>query len=218
MSSKLLYASPEEADGRAAGREDAAFWSAFSQEEKISFLIRAGEMLDACMVWNGVPAVAGQELRWPRKGVLDADGMPLSETVIPEAVKHAVCEQAFFLSDPAVRKQRRFRRNQARRDGRVVAFRQCGKFRGENRNRGAGLHPHVRPSSVRLLGNETRRHRLRNSAPGMRKRKSIPPSGSVRQNPPDGSRLFFLRIFSGMPFAFCGKRSYIPDGQTEKGR
>ena len=84
MSSKLLYASPEEADGRAAGREDAAFWSAFSQEEKISFLIRAGEMLDACMVWNGVPAVAGQELRWPRKGVL--------------------------LSDPEVRKLRRFRR------------------------------------------------------------------------------------------------------------
>ena len=110
MSSKLLYASPEEADSRAAGREDVAFWSAFSQEEKISFLIRAGEMLDSCMVWNCVPSVAGQELRWPRRGVLDADGMPLSETVIPEAVKHAVCEQAFFLSDPEVRNLRRFRR------------------------------------------------------------------------------------------------------------
>ena len=35
MSSKLLYASPEEADSRAAGREDVAVWAAFSQEEQI---------------------------------------------------------------------------------------------------------------------------------------------------------------------------------------
>lgn len=110
MSSKLLYASPEEADSCAAGREDAAFWNTLSREEKISALSRAGELLDSCMIWNGRPAVPGQELRWPRKGVVDADGEAVPETTIPDAVKHAVCEQAFHLADPELQKLRRFRR------------------------------------------------------------------------------------------------------------
>lgn len=111
MTSKILYVSPEEADSYAAGREEAAFWNRLSAEEKVSVLGRAGELLDSCMIWNGVPVSAGQALRWPRKGVADADGLPVSEAEIPSAVKNAVCEQAFFLSDPDVKKLRRLNRS-----------------------------------------------------------------------------------------------------------
>lgn len=111
MSSKLLYVSPDEADALSEGRDDAAFWKTLAGEEKFSLLCRAGELLDACMIWNGIPAKPGQSLRWPRRGVTDADGVPVSDSVIPDAVKRAVCEQAFWLGDPERKKFRRLNRS-----------------------------------------------------------------------------------------------------------
>lgn len=111
MASKLLYVSPDEADAFAAGRSDAAFWKQLAGEEKLSLLCRAGELLDACMIWNGVPSKSGQTLRWPRRGVTDADGAPVSDAEIPGAVKRAVCEQAFWLGDPERKTFRRLNRS-----------------------------------------------------------------------------------------------------------
>ena len=111
MSSKLLYVSPEEADSFAAGREETLFWFDLSEPEKISALTRAGELLDARIIWKGTPAKPDQTLRWPRCGVFDADGLPVSETAIPDVVKHAVCEQALAMSDPQRKKFRKLGRS-----------------------------------------------------------------------------------------------------------
>lgn len=111
MSSKLLYVSPEEADSFAAGREETLFWFDLSEPEKISALTRAGELLDARIIWKGTPAKPDQTLRWPRCGVFDADGLPVSETTIPDVVKHAVCEQALAMSDPQRKKFRKLGRS-----------------------------------------------------------------------------------------------------------
>lgn len=111
MSSKLLYVSPEEADSFAAGREETLFWFDLSEPEKISALTRAGELLDARIIWKGTPARPDQTLRWPRCGVFDADGLPVSETAIPDVVKHAVCEQALAMSDPQRKKFRKLGRS-----------------------------------------------------------------------------------------------------------
>ncbi len=111
MSSKLLYVSPEEADSFAAGREETLFWFDLSEPEKISALTRAGELLDARIIWKGTPAKPDQTLRWPRCGVFDADGLPVSETAIPDVVKHAVCEQAFAMYDPQRKKFRKLGRS-----------------------------------------------------------------------------------------------------------
>ncbi len=111
MSAKILYVSPEEADSYVSGREEAVFWNALSASEKINAIGRAGDVLDSCMIWNGAPVSAGQTLRWPRKGVSDADGIPVSESEIPQAVKNAVCEQAFYISDPELKKLRRMNRS-----------------------------------------------------------------------------------------------------------
>ena len=69
----------------------------------------AGELLDARIIWKGTPAKPDQTLRWPRSGIFDADGLPVSETAIPDAVKHAVCEQAFAMCDPQRKKFRKLR-------------------------------------------------------------------------------------------------------------
>ena len=109
MSSKLLYVSPEEADSYATGREETLFWFDLADPEKLSVLSRAGELLDARIIWKGTPAKPDQTLRWPRSGIFDADGLPVSETAIPDAVKHAVCEQAFAMCDPQRKKFRKLR-------------------------------------------------------------------------------------------------------------
>ncbi|HBJ96517.1 MAG TPA: hypothetical protein DDZ11_08895, partial [Lentisphaeria bacterium] len=57
------------------------------------------------------PAKPDQTLRWPRCGVFDADGLPVSETAIPDVVKHAVCEQAFAMYDPQRKKFRKLGRS-----------------------------------------------------------------------------------------------------------
>ena len=109
MSSKQLYVSPEEADSYATGREETLFWFDLADPEKLSVLSRAGELLDARIIWKGTPAKPDQTLRWPRSGIFDADGLPVSETAIPAAVKHAVCEQAFAMCDPQRKKFRKLR-------------------------------------------------------------------------------------------------------------
>lgn len=109
MSSKLLYVSPEEADSYATGREETLFWFDLADPEKLSVLSRAGELLDARIIWKGTPAKPNQTLRWPRSGIFNADGLPVSETAIPDAVKHAVCEQAFAMCDPQRKKFRKLR-------------------------------------------------------------------------------------------------------------
>lgn len=47
--------------------------------------------------WKGVKVNSAQALDWPRYGVTDEDGYDLASNVIPERLKHAVCEAALLL-------------------------------------------------------------------------------------------------------------------------
>lgn len=98
MTSPILYVSPDEADSYLADRGSA--WTSLGTQEKIHAISRAGQMLDDLFRWKGEPVSPVQTLRWPRRNAVDPDGNLLSETVIPDAVKRAVCEQAFYLIDP----------------------------------------------------------------------------------------------------------------------
>lgn len=44
--------------------------------------------------WNGRRSTIEQALAWPRYGVVDADDFLIEHTVVPQAVKDAVCEAA----------------------------------------------------------------------------------------------------------------------------
>ena len=105
MTYPILYVSPEEADAYLSDRGTA--WSALGNPEKLHAIGRAGQMLDDLFRWKGEPVSPEQTLRWPRRNAVDAEGNLLSETVIPEAIKRAVCEQAFYLIDPLRKISRR---------------------------------------------------------------------------------------------------------------
>lgn len=47
--------------------------------------------------WHGRKNVLAQSLRWPRVGCVDREGFPVSYTDIPQVIKEACAEWAFYL-------------------------------------------------------------------------------------------------------------------------
>lgn len=79
-------------------------WANITDEEmREALLIAATTFLDVAFDWRGYRLTETQALDWPRYGVYDDERFPISQNVIPERLKKATCEQAFFLSkgDPS---------------------------------------------------------------------------------------------------------------------
>lgn len=72
-------------------------WAAYSATEKEHLLRLATRVLDARTVWEGYKQVDASPLRWPRKCVVDRDGLNVATNIVPQAVKDATCELARIL-------------------------------------------------------------------------------------------------------------------------
>ncbi len=89
------YADVDYADAFFGGRVYSGLWVLTAQKEKA--LINATRLLDDYMNWAGYQATREQALRWPRGSVLDQNNYFYLSSVIPEKVKQATCELAYFI-------------------------------------------------------------------------------------------------------------------------
>lgn len=65
--------------------------------EKEKAVIWATTTFDNLMLWNGTKTTVEQRLRWPRIGVVDADGNSYDEDLIPELLEIATADYALVL-------------------------------------------------------------------------------------------------------------------------
>jgi hypothetical protein len=72
-------------------------WTNAESADKEKALIHATRMIDDLFEWPGDIADDDQDLAWPRSGVYDSEGREIDETVIPDEIKEATCEQAIYL-------------------------------------------------------------------------------------------------------------------------
>lgn len=68
-----------------------------------ALLRTATRVLDASFVWTGTAVDGDQALCWPRRGMTNRNGFPISPTSIPEPLKHAQMEFAAQLKESADR-------------------------------------------------------------------------------------------------------------------
>jgi len=70
----------------------------YNEETKLPALIMAAQQMTALIQWTGFYATTSQRLPWPRTGMYERnDFIYISETVIPEELKHAQFELARLL-------------------------------------------------------------------------------------------------------------------------
>lgn len=89
------YAAVADGDTYHEGHLYATAWTAASADQKAAALVMATRLIDAEYQFNGVRALAGQALQWPREDCLspdDADVLP--DDAVPNAVALATCELA----------------------------------------------------------------------------------------------------------------------------
>lgn len=89
------YASESEADTYFDDRNESE-WGKLSQSEKSAALRKATSYLDSHFDWKGGVANEGQALDWPRKDVTDDEDQEIEPDVIPDEVRHACMELAFY--------------------------------------------------------------------------------------------------------------------------
>jgi len=71
-------------------------WIGFDVEKKEALLVRATNTLDT-FSYGGYKKSGSQPLKWPRSGLVDDEGYSVSETTVPQKVKQATCEFAFWM-------------------------------------------------------------------------------------------------------------------------
>jgi hypothetical protein len=89
------YETLEEADAYLAGRLDATAWTSLGVDDpkRAMAALTATGLLEAMFPHlPGTRASADQRLRWPRVGVVDADGFAVTATAVPALVKEAQSE------------------------------------------------------------------------------------------------------------------------------
>jgi hypothetical protein len=74
-----------------------AGWTTAAEEDRNSALAWATMLLDQMCNWHGRIASDTQALRWPRNYVRTPDGKLISSLIIPDWLKLATAEFAFFL-------------------------------------------------------------------------------------------------------------------------
>jgi len=73
-----------------------AIWGGIEDAIQSNLLIEATRSLDLLFEWVGIRSTSEQSLKWPRAEV-EIDGYYIDSTIIPEAVKVATCDLAFFI-------------------------------------------------------------------------------------------------------------------------
>lgn len=93
----VSYVSVQEADDHYASR-GGSLWSEADATAKEQALTRATSWIDAVFSsdFRGVPSNGRmQALAWPRRNVVDANGMEVGEQEVPREVKRATMEAAY---------------------------------------------------------------------------------------------------------------------------
>jgi hypothetical protein len=78
-------------------RLGSAAWGNYTNPDKEAALIQAASLMDSMFDWIGDKDTEEQSMRWPRAWAYDLDDYLIDSDVIPENVKRAQCELAFFL-------------------------------------------------------------------------------------------------------------------------
>lgn len=74
-------------------------WDMLDPQQKSNLLVNATTQLDLLFQWYGSRSYLEQELGWPRQNIYIADrAQYLSHLSIPENLKKATCEMAYYLS------------------------------------------------------------------------------------------------------------------------
>jgi len=92
------YVSLTEADAFLTNSLTRDAWLCLSDDVKEQLLVAASRWLDQQSRWNGTRVSATSDLRWPRAGVCDRDGLPIAEDSIPVQLRQAVMELASFFT------------------------------------------------------------------------------------------------------------------------
>ena len=89
------YVSLVDANAYHADRITAATWAALTDALKQAYLIHATEYIEGAFEWaSGVKNDEDNGLSWPRYGAYDRENYMLDSDIVPEQLKHAVCELA----------------------------------------------------------------------------------------------------------------------------
>lgn len=73
-------------------------WAGLGENDREAALIRASLQLDSLITWYGVIANLSQAMDWPRIGVYDDEGRAIPSNIVPNQVKYATMEMAYYLS------------------------------------------------------------------------------------------------------------------------
>jgi hypothetical protein len=95
--SSNTYATLAEAEIYMERRLQKAAWTDAEEEEKKAAMVWATRLLDEQIDWNSVVADGDQALQWPRLYLYDALGNEIEEDAIPDQLKNAEIEFAFWL-------------------------------------------------------------------------------------------------------------------------
>ena len=89
------YADVADGDAYHDGHLYATAWTGATATGKAAALVMASRLIDAEFQFNGVRAIAGQAMAWPRRVCPDPDtGDMLAFNAIPALVANATCELA----------------------------------------------------------------------------------------------------------------------------
>lgn len=91
------YATRAEGDNYALSRPYFTTWDASTDDEKNRALVRATQLIDLYVDWDGHPTSSTQALAMPRSGLVTRDGLLVSSGVVPTRIKHAQVELAHDL-------------------------------------------------------------------------------------------------------------------------
>ena len=73
-------------------------WDELDDATKAVLLVSATRALDVQFLWHGYRATSTQALEWPRQRVRDLYDTLISANVVPERVRQATCEMAYYLT------------------------------------------------------------------------------------------------------------------------
>ena len=90
------YTTVEEADDYQASNLNRDIWTEATTLQKQVALVMATRALDNELELPGYKTTTTQALRWPRGGVYNRDGESMDSATIPQAVKNATAELAFW--------------------------------------------------------------------------------------------------------------------------
>jgi hypothetical protein len=73
-------------------------WDALTDEVKANLLIESTRTIDTYFRFNGEPSTEEQALAVPRNGMYTKDCIAIPNDIIPDELKDAVCETAYYIT------------------------------------------------------------------------------------------------------------------------